>query len=428
LQRMLSSRSDINMTINKTLWNKYTISWYLVDVGTSFTGVVGMLYFSQWIVIDHGIKEIWYTAPTILATLALLLTSTHVGWLGDKFGRHFKYFKWIMIATLVSLLLVILSGYFLGINGPWFALIFLCIYSYFYQLNLVPYASFIKSLVPEESYGKLSGFGIAGGQLGSIIGVLIAVPILAMGGFSGSPRLDAFAIMLVLFTLCVIPGLIILKDKNPKAQPQLVHQSIKQSLRNGYNVAKQFPGVLPLLLSFYLFSDAIMTAILYFGLFLEKVLHVDDTTKSYMYLMVTLGFSLGALLSGWLSDKYNRKRVLIACLIPNAFCIFLVALVTNVTLAYILYLVLGATIGAVFAASRSYLTSLISIEKQGTIFGLYTFSEKAASIVGPLIWLLVISRIPGALGYRVALFVLGLCTLSATIPLIYKSKRAPLKE
>lgn len=414
------------MTINKTLWNKYTISWYLVDVGTSFTGVVGMLYFSQWIVIDHGIKEVWYTAPTIIATLALLLTSTHVGWLGDKFGRHFKYFKWIMIATLVSLLGVILSGYFLGISGPWAALVFLCLYSYFYQLNLVPYASFIKTLVSQESYGRLSGFGIASGQLGSIIGVLIVIPILAIGGFSGSPRLDAFAIMLLLFTLCVIPALFILKDKNPKPQPQLVHQNFRQSLRNGYNEAKQFPGVLSLLLSFYLFSDAIMTAILYFGIFLEKVLRVNDTTKSYMYLMVTLGFSLGALLSGWLSDKYNRKKVLIFCLIPNAICIFIVAFVTNVTIAYILYLILGATIGSVFAASRSYLTSLITIEKQGTIFGLYTFSEKAASIVGPLIWLFVISRIPGVLGYRIALFILGLCTLCAVIPLIYKKKAVTL--
>ncbi len=416
------------MTINKALWNKYTISWYLVDVGTSFTGVIGMLYFSQWIVIDHGIKEVWYTAPTIIATVVLLLTSTHVGWIGDKFGNHFRNFRWIVIGTITSLLLVILSGYFLGASGPWLALLFLCFYSYFYQLNLVPYSSFIKSLVGEKLYGKLSGFGLASGQLGSVIGVLIIIPILAMGGFSGSPRLDAFAIMFLLFTLCVIPALILLKDKNPKPQPQLIHQNFKQSLKNGYNEAKKFPGVLPLLLSFYLFSDAIMTAILYFGIFLEKVLHVNDTTKSYMYLMVTLGFSIGALLAGWLSDKYNRKKVLILCLIPNAVCIFTVAFVTNVNIAYVLYLILGATIGSVFVASKSYLTSLISIEKQGTIFGLYTFSEKAASIIGPLIWLFVISRIPGALGYRVALFVLGLCTLGAVIPLIYKKKTTILNQ
>jgi UMF1 family MFS transporter len=110
------------------------------------------------------------------------------------------------------------------------------------------------------------------------------------------------------------------------------------------------------------------------------------------------------------------------CLLPNALCIFMVALVTNTTVAYVLYFVLGATIGSVFVASRSYLTSLISIEKQGMIFGLYSFSEKAASIVGPLLWLLVLSTIPGVTGYRVALFVLGLCTLGAVIPLIYKKK------
>ncbi len=240
--------------------------------------------------------------------------------------------------------MVIASGYVLGSYGPWVALIFLCSYTYFYQLGGVPYNSFTTSLVPKDSYGKLSGFGMAAGQLGSIIGVLIAVAMLAVGGFSGNPRLDIFAVMLVLFALSVIPALRYLKDKNPKADPAIPHRTFWQSLQGGYREAKQFPGVLPLLLSFYLFSDAIMTAILYFGLFLEKVLHVSDTTKSYMYLMVTLGFLIGALIAGWLSDAYNRKHVLISFLIPNAICIFFVAVVSNVSLAYILYLI-GASDG-----------------------------------------------------------------------------------
>lgn len=411
------------MNMAKALWNKYTISWYLVDIGTSFTGVIGLLYFSQWIVVDHHIKEVWYTAPTIIGTVVLLFTSTHIGWIGDKFGFHYRNFKWITIATIISLFLVIVSGYFLGNTGPWVALFFLLLYSYFYQVNIVPYVSFIKSLVPSELYGRLSGYGIAGGQIGSVIGVLIAIPILASGGFSGSPRLDVFTVMFILFGFCMIPSLVLLRGKNPPPQPQLPEQKMLYALRSGYAEARSFPGVVPLLISFYLFSDAIMTAVLYFGIFLEKVLHVNDTIKSYMYLMVTIGFSLGAFIAGQLSDRYDRKRVLILCLLPNAFCIFLVALVRNITLAYLLYFVLGMTIGSVFVASRSYLTSLISIEKQGMIFGLYSFSEKAASIVGPLIWLVVLAMIPGEAAYRVALSILGLCTLGAIIPLIQKRQK-----
>lgn len=409
------------MKLNKALWNKYTISWYLIDVGTSFTGVIGLLYFSQWIVVDHGISEAWYTAPTVIATIALLFSSTYVGWLGDKYGTHFKNFKLILIGTLVSLLCVILSGYFLGTVGPWAALFFMVIYMFLYQLNVVPYVSFIKTMVPEGLYGKLSGFGIAGGQIGSVIGVLVALPILATGGFSGNPRLDVFAVMLVLFSLCSIPALVLLKHKNPPSNPEAPHQNVWQALRNGFTEARKHPGVVPLLISFYLFSDAIMTAILYFGLFLEKVLHVDDTTKSYMYLMVTIGFSVGALISGYLCDRYNRKRILIGSLFPNALCIFLVAVVTHTTFAYILYFFLGMTIGACFVASRSLMASLVPLSKQGALFGLYSFSERAASIVGPLLWLLVISLVSGPLGYRIGLVILGCCTLGAIVPLVYKN-------
>jgi UMF1 family MFS transporter len=410
------------MTINKLLWNKYTISWYLLDMGSSFTGVIGMLYFSQWVVIDNHVSEAWYTAPTIIATVLLLFCSTHLGWFGDKFGAHFKNLKKFTILTLVFMLGVILSGYFLGPIGVWAALLFFFLYSFTYQMVLVPYVSFIKSLVPEALYGKLSGFGLAFGQVGSVIGVLIALPILSSGGFSGQPRLDALFAMLILYALCTIPALLLLKHAAPAPQPDIPHQKMRESIKNSYRTAKRYPGVLPLLLSFYLFSDAIMTAILYFSLFLEKVLHVNDTIKSYMYLVVTLGFSVGALISGWLSDRYGRKRILIASLLPNAIAIYLVAIVTDIQIAFVLYTFLGMTIGSVFSASRSYLSSLIPLGSQGTIFGLYTFSEKAASIVGPLIWLLILAIIPGTLGYRVGMCVLATCTLGSLIPLLWKKR------
>lgn len=166
-----------------------------------------------------------------------------------------------------------------------------------------------------------------------------------------------------------------------------------------------------------------MTAILYFGLFLEKVLHVNDTTKSYMYLAITGGFAVGALICGPLSDRYKRKKVLIGFLLPNAVCIFLSAFILDPKYAFILYLFLGLTIGAVYTASRSYLASLIPIAKQGIIFGLYAFSERAASIIGPLLWLVILTFIPGEMGYRVALCVLAVCTLGSIIPLIYKKSQ-----
>ncbi len=410
------------MIFNKTLWNKYTLSWYLLDVGSSFTAIVGLLYFSQWIVVDNGIKEIWYTLPTILATILLILSSTHVGWLGDTFGKHFKHLKVITITALLSMACLLLSAYFLGHIGVWLALLFFLIYMFMSQLVSVPYYSFIKTLVPESMYGKLSGIGMAGSQIGSVLGVLVALPILHVGGFSGNPRIDVFTVMLLLYALCAIPSLRLLKHKNPIPYIGIEKQNFKNSLRNGYIEASKYKGVIPVLLSFYLFSDAIQTSILYFGLFLEKVLHVNDTVKSYMYLVITLGFSIGALLSGWLSDRYNRKKVLVYWLLPNAISIFLVAIVSDVKIAFVLYFILGVTIGGVFTASRSYLASLIPPEKQGTIFGLYTFSERAASIMGPVIWLIVIALIPGVLGYRVALAVLAVCTLTSIIPLIYKKR------
>ena len=82
--------------------------------------------------------------------------------------------------------------------------------------------------------------------------------------------------------------------------------------------------------------------------------------------------------------------------------------------------------GVVYASSRSYLASLIPVGESGTFFGLYTFAERFASVIGPAIWGIIIfgfSTLAPA-NYRIAAFVMGILVLAAVIPLL-KIKKLP---
>ena len=75
--------------------------------------------------------------------------------------------------------------------------------------------------------------------------------------------------------------------------------------------------------------------------------------------------------------------------------------------------------GVGYAASRSYLATLIPTAESGRFFGLYIFSERFASIVGPLLWSAIVYFFASyyTMNYRYAFFTMGALVLIAAIPL-----------
>jgi|SRR3989344_5059628 len=163
----------------KSLWNKELIAWYLYDFANSFIFINMLIYFSQWVVVDNGLSDFWFSVPVILATIVLIFLSTHIGNKGDKHGSHFKIFKIVTILTIVSVIALIIAGRGISNNyGVIAALVFFGIYQIFYQLSFVPYNAFMKHISSKEEYGKVSGIGTAIGQLGNIMGLIITLPLI----------------------------------------------------------------------------------------------------------------------------------------------------------------------------------------------------------------------------------------------------------
>jgi UMF1 family MFS transporter len=94
----------------------------------------------------------------------------------------------------------------------------------------------------------------------------------------------------------------------------------------------------------------------------------------------------------------------------------LVASTSSVVVFYVIGGVVGALLGALWASSRPWLLSLTPAGEEGRIFGLYAFANKAAAIVGPIIWGLIVLLFDslGPARYRLAIAVLaGICAVGA---------------
>ncbi|MBI2672890.1 hypothetical protein HYX19_01395, partial [Candidatus Woesearchaeota archaeon] len=71
------------------------------------------------------------------------------------------------------------------------------------------------------------------------------------------------------------------------------------------------------------------------------------------------------------------------------------------------------------------LAFVVPIHESSTFFGLYTFAERFASVVGPLVWgiLIFLFKDNFPTNYRIAAFTMGLLVLLGVIPLILKERK-----
>lgn len=225
----------------------------------------------------------------------------------------------------------------------------------------------------------------------------------------------------------MLPIFIIFRKKQFPAEKNkiITEHSFLKSFWNNLKESKKYPGVFPLLLCFYLFSDAITTITLYSAIYLERVFLISDEAKVGIFIIITAGLVVGAFAGGILSDKYSRRKILVISLILNAITIVLVAINQEVSFLNLIFGLFGLTMGVVYASSRSYLASLIPVEESGKFFGLYTFSERVASIIGPAVWGIVILLFASItpVNYRIAAFIMGIFVFLAAIPLTLSHRK-----
>ncbi|MBI2673457.1 MFS transporter, partial [Candidatus Woesearchaeota archaeon] len=347
---------------DKSLWTKELLAWYLYDLANSFITITMTVYFSQWLVVDKKVSDFWFSLAFVVPTFILIFLSTYIGSLGDRKGSHSKIFIATTLATFLSVVALLIVGRVLsGLIGVILVLLFFAFYQFFVQLALVPYYAFIKHISNEKIYGRVSGIGFTFSQIGSILGLLLTLPI--VNGsiiFFGKDRLAPLVPSLILFFIFFLPSYFVFRKKLiGSISLQKENKSFWKTFISNLKDSKKYPGVFPLLISFYLFSDAIATLTLYSAIYLQNVFNISDSVKVGIFLFVLVGFALGSFFGGVLSDKYSHKLTLIIALFFNALSIFVSAFNTRPEALTIIFFIFGSSMGLVYTASRSYLAFLV---------------------------------------------------------------------
>ncbi|HEY4518407.1 MAG TPA: MFS transporter [Candidatus Paceibacterota bacterium] len=386
---------------------KNVFLWTLYDFANSIVTIVFFLYFSQWLVVDRGVSDFWYNMIFAVGSLLLLLTAPVLGSIADKTGRQQKYFNKITVLVFIFYVGASLVTLFLS-HKTYLAVLFFLLANYLYQFSFVFYNAFLHRIAPPEKWGSVSGLGQAGNWFGQIVGLVITLP-LASGAvylIGEAGRAQTFLPAAILFFVLALPMLLLFKL--PKRE-QAVHSiSLKQEYREQWGKFRDLvkvPNMGLFLLAYFLFNDAIITAATNFPIYLQNVFAVTDKTKSLLLMGILATSVVGALITGWVSDRLGLRKTLFMVLGSWIVILPVLGYVTNFRIFVLFTVIMGFLYGAVWTVTRATMTTLCPPEKMNFGFSFYTLAERASTLVGPLTWgiLTVVFANMGATRYRIAI-------------------------
>ena len=392
------------MTSDRLQYRLSVFGWLIYDfANTIFSMNILTMYFAQWIIVDLGYPDIYYSIAYSVSMVAVALTLPIIGLKSDVGGRKKKYlviFSLSCICTTALLgtsVLVLEDVVVLAVVG----LVCLAIANYFFEGGIVFYNALLPSVSRQENAGTISGLGVGIGYIGAIVGLLIVQP-LTDGSISFLPsgRQMTFLPTAFLYLIFFIPTWVFLKEKRTQESAGTVRRSNIKGLISDLKEARKYKGAFRFLIANYFFEDAIATLIIFMAVFAQKVMNMPDSIKVTLFIVSTISAVIGSVIVGRVSDHFGHYRSLKAVVIGWIILFAGVSITTNITLFWIAGSAVGVLLGSTWALSRPILNSLVPESRLGMFYGLYAFSGKMAAIVGPLIWGLVVlwftsAKLPG---------------------------------
>ncbi len=397
---------------------KNIFNWVFYDFANSLVMIVFFLYFAQWAVVDRGISDLTFNLTFTMSAILLLLTAPVTGNLLDKSWRRITGLR---ITTIFTAIFYGACALLAINNKDTWALIFFTLGLYSYLLSFTFYTPLINDIAKRESRGFISGLGIAANYLGQIVGLIIALPFAngKISFFNGVARAETLLPSVILFFLLSLPMLLFFNEPRKLLVKTKFIQAIKETFASTKNLIVG-SSVGFFLLSYFLFNDAIMTAVNNFPIFLQQVWNISDTTKTYLLLAVMVTSGIGAILSGIYADKNGHKKTMIGILFVWMIIFPFMGLIRSWSLFVVACIFLGLFFGANWAVSRSIMSYVAPKEKSNLAFAYFGLAERASSFVGPIMWGLIATGLLnwGVVRYRIAMVSLSIFIILGILAMI----------
>jgi UMF1 family MFS transporter len=393
---------------------KHVLAWALYDFANSiYPAVVSVtvfaVYFTNTIVGNEaGLGDLWWGRTISFSMLFVAISSPLMGSIADRAGvrkRMLALYTGVCIVC-VALLTTIEPGMIV------WAFLLAALANIGFEGAMVFYNAYLPELAPPEKQGRVSGFGFGLGYLGSAVGLAVVFPLVSREHFD----LTWIAVA-IFFSVFSLPTFLWLpRDGRGEL-------SVGQAARAGVVGFRQLaadvwkiPNLRRFLIAFFVYIDGVNTTVRFSAVFAATTLGFTQQELILLFLVVQVSALAGAFALAKPTDSWGAKRVIALTLVLWTAIVSAAFIVDSKPVFFGIAVLAGTGLGAVQAASRTLMASLIPEGKEAEMFGFYAFCGKSSSVLGALIFGIISAGTGG--NQRLAIlsiaffFVLGLILLS----------------
>lgn len=360
------------------------VAWALYDFANSaFAAVILATIYSAYyalVVVGNsaGAGDLWWGRAVSTSMAVVAVASPFLGGLADRAGLRrplFIGFTVLAVAATAAMATVIpgdvLWGFALAVLG-----------NVGYESAVVYYNAYLPDLVPPPYQGRVSAWGFAVGYVGSIVALLVALPFVQGQAYGG-----AFVTTAALFGVCALPAFLLLPPAAPGRMPAL--QAIRISGAAFVATLRRILALRQLrrfLGAYFLYEDGVNTVVTFSAIFAAQTMGFPMAQLVSLYIVVQVSALLGALAWSWPIDRLGPKRVVMCTLVQWTLVVIATYFVRTQGQFYGIAIIAGTGLGAIQAASRTFLASLIPRGMEAELFGFYSLCGKSAAVFGPLVF------------------------------------------
>ncbi len=465
--------SEVELETKTSYWNVFL--WSLYDLAnTVYSMVIVSLIINQYILIigqrENGLtyarSEFIYGTVVMVMQILIAVGMPIAGALSDYAGKRKPF---VLVLTGIILIFASLLGIF---QSLWLVLLFYVIANMAYQWSLAFYDSMLPFIAAPRHAGKVGGFGVAFGYLGTIIGI---AAMLVLSSIWGSPHSDpktgwvkygyldkwwTYVIAMGIFLAFALP-FIFVKERKKKGETPPTKEIVKGSFKQLGATFRDIRGhrdMFIFIIGYFLVVEVANVVIIKMILIVTDGMGMDYAFGNYFIIIATISAVLFTYPVGMFADKQGAKRtfILICSLWVIALIIAIVASLVWSPIAvpellggdtgngwsfpFIMVLIMGIlagpALGGTWVAQRYMIIELAPKEKFGEYMGFSKLSGKISASLGPLIWAAVIalSEVDGAnwstnAAISLAVAIMGLIMIAGLVIILFvKPSKSILKE
>ena len=371
---------------------KKRLYYYLFDWANSpYSTIIITFIFSSYfvnVIAENKVQGTSLWGWTIaLSGIFIALLSPIFGILADANKKLSKTI--ILLSTII-----VCSGSFLlwfaipSVNFIIYTLIIIFLTNTFFEFSQVFYNSRLVDFKSNLSLGKFSGIAWGTGYLGGIACLLLVLIFLILpehnllGLNKDKYEHIRFCGVIVCFWYLIfsIPFLIHYEHQKVNKKKlsfskllKLLLKTIKEKDKFNFLLARMF------------YTDGLITLFSFGGIYASGVFNFTFYEIIYFGIALNISAALGSFLLGYLEDIVGIKKILTISLIGLIFLAFLILIIDNKLLFWVLGISLGFFIGSIQSSSRTALITVSGEKDLNQMFGLYAVSGKVTNFLGPLL-------------------------------------------